>query len=233
MLPAPFLADGVDGPGTQRAGIWRFATVSRRRRVEGRHVIVARIEPLSPRQWPPEMREALAPLTPPQPLRPGRPRGLNVLGTMAHHPALAKAFNLFNSHVLYSSTLTPRQRELLVLRVAAVRQCEYEWLQHAVLSQDVGITPDEVARIAAGHEGFSPFDAALLTAADELIDDAKMSDATWAVLSETLSEQQLLDIVFTVGCYDMLAMAMGSTGIEVDDDLRNYVPESTSAEQAS
>ena len=73
------------------------------------------------------MREALAALLPPNPRHAppertaDRPKGLNVLGTLAHHPELARAYHTFNGHILFNTSLSPRQRELLVLRVAAVR----------------------------------------------------------------------------------------------------------------
>src|SRR5690349_24936684 len=92
-----------------------------------------RLPPLPPRSWPPEMRDALAPLTPPVPRSADQPKGLNLLGTFAHHPALIGAFHGFVAHLLYASTLTPRQRELLILRVAAARGATYEWAQHVVL----------------------------------------------------------------------------------------------------
>src|SRR5205823_2579261 len=122
---------------------------------------------------------------------------------------LSTAFNTFNGHILFASTLTPRQRELLVLRVAAVRDAEYEWAQHAVLAGDAGMSEEEVARIAAepAAEQWSPVERALLAAADELVRDAIISDATWAVLAEEFDQKQLMDIVFTVGAYDLLAMA--------------------------
>ena len=88
----------------------------------------------------------------PAPQQKDRPKALNALGTLAHHPELTRAFNTFNGHILFASTLTPRQRELLVLRVATLRESAYEWAQHAVLAGDVGLTPDEVARIAEGPD---------------------------------------------------------------------------------
>lgn len=181
-----------------------------------------RIPPLAPREWPAEMRDALEPLRPPVPRDPSRPKGLNVLGLMAWHPALAKAYHLFTQHVLYASTLSARQRELLVLRTAALRQAEYEWAQHAATAGEAGITPDEVERVTVGPHaaGWTPFEAALLSAADELVTDALISDHTWAVLAAELDERQLLDVVFTVGCYETLAMAMRSAGLQLDDDLR-------------
>jgi alkylhydroperoxidase family enzyme len=186
-----------------------------------------RIAPLPPKEWPAEMREAMAALRPPKPRHPfpsqadDRPRARNALGTLARHPELTRAFHTFNGHVQFATTLTTRQRELLILRVAAIRQAEYEWVQHTVLAGDVGLTPEEVARVAEGPEaaGWSPLDRAMVTAVDELIRDADISDGTWSALAGELDEQQLMDLVFTVGCYDTLAMAFRAFGVELDDDL--------------
>lgn len=180
-----------------------------------------RVAPLPPRSWPPEMREALAPLRPPVPPGPDRPKGLNLLGTFAHHPALTGAYHVFMAQVLYSSTLTPRHRELLILRVAAVRGAEYEWAQHVFLAMDAGLGRDEIAAVRDGVSlGWPAVEAALLTAVDELLRDARITDATWQALAADLSEQQLFDLVFTVGAYDVLAMALRSFGVQLDDDLR-------------
>src|SRR4051794_462798 len=103
---------------------------------------MSRIDPLPVREWPEAMRDALGALRPANPrhLFPSqdanRPKALNALGTFARHPELARAFNTFNGYVLFASTITPRQRELLVLRVAVLRNCEYERLQHEVLARD-------------------------------------------------------------------------------------------------
>jgi alkylhydroperoxidase family enzyme len=187
---------------------------------------VARIEPLPPKEWPEEMRVALAALRPAQSRHPlpqtkGRPKALNALGTLARHPALTAAFNTFNGYILFASTLTPRQRELLVLRVATLRGSAYEWEQHRVLAADVGLDPVEVERIAAGPDapGWSPFDAAMLRAVDELVGAGEITDATWQLLSGEFDDQQMMDLVFTVGAYAVLALAFRSFRIELDEDL--------------
>ena len=187
-----------------------------------------RIQPLLPEQWPDQMREALAALRPPDPRHPlpprrdDRPKALNALGTLARHPQLARAFHTFNGHVLFGSTLSPRQRELLVLRVAAVRGSDYEWAQHAFLARDAGLGDDDIARIAVGPEasGWSSLDRAMVRAVDELVSDALISDSTWSALAGELDEQQLMDLVFTVGAYEVLAMAFRSFGVGLDADLR-------------
>jgi len=187
-----------------------------------------RVVPLPPEQWPREMKDALAAMRPPNPRHPmpprdpSRPRGLNVLGLFAHHPELAQAYNTFNGHLLFATTLTPRQRELLVLRVAAVRDAAYEWRQHAVMAGDAGITPAEVEAVRSDPDAgdWSELERAMLHAVDELVADATVADGTWAALAAGLDTQQLLDLVFTVGAYDLLAMAFRSFGLPLDDDLR-------------
>lgn len=172
------------------------------------------------------MRDALAALRPANPRHPfppsrdDRPKGLNALGLLAHHTQLTTAFHTFVGHVLFGSTLTPRDRELLVLRVAALRNATYEWEQHVVLAGDAGLSPDEIARVANGPDadGWSTRDQALVRAVDELIADARIGDATWEALE--LDDQQRMDLVFTVGAYEVLAMAFKTFDVELDDDLR-------------
>ena len=210
-------APGCDGESVRHSLPW----------YRGRNPDGPRITPLPPGEWPPEMRDAcraaVANPRHPFPARdPDRPKGLNVLGTLARHPELARAFHTFNGHILFATTLTPRMRELLVLRVAAVRGAEYEWAQHVVLAGDAGLSAEEVERIADGADadGWSPLDRALVAAVDELLRDARIGDATWATLAGELDEQQLMDLVFTVGAYDVLAMVFRSFGVELDDDLQ-------------
>ena len=74
----------------------------------------------------------------------------------------------------------------------------------------------------------------MLRAVDELVADAEITDGTWQELAVELDRHQLMDLVFTVGAYDLLAMAFKSFGVELDDDLAarlsaNEVPPSPTA----
>jgi alkylhydroperoxidase family enzyme len=186
-----------------------------------------RVEPLPPDEWPDEMRDALAAMRPANPRHPfpsqaeGRPKGFNALGLLAHHPELTRAFNTFNGHAQFATTLSARQRELLILRVAALRDSDYEWAQHAMLAGDAGLSSGEVAAIADGPDvgEWIPLERALLRAVDELIATATVTDVTWSALADELDTQQLLDLVFTVGAYETVAMAFRTFGVELDSDL--------------
>lgn len=185
-----------------------------------------RIPPVPRDEWPPEMRDALAAMVPavqrhPRPPLEDRPRAMGVLGTLAHHPELAKALFTFNGHLLWATSLTPRQRELLVLRVAARRRAAFLWGQHIFEARDAGLTEEELGRIAFGPDApfFDPLDQAMLRAVDELIDEGEVAEATWQVLAAALDPQQLLDLIFTVGCYLSLSWLYRTVDLEPDPGI--------------
>lgn len=172
-----------------------------------------RLPPLPAEQWDEVTQKALSAM-----------RGAdtnNALSTLAHHPALAKAFLRFNVHLLTSSTLPPRVRELAILRVAHRRECAYEWSHHVRMAKDAAITDDEIGAVSGGAgetaAHLDEFDRAVLTAVDELDDKSRLSDETWAALGERLNDQQRMDFVFTVGCYATLAMAFNTFGVQLED----------------
>jgi alkylhydroperoxidase family enzyme len=146
---------------------------------------------------------------------------LNIFSTLAHHPKLLKRWLVFGNHVLAKSTLDPRERELLILRTGWNCRAPYEWGQHVAIARSVGITDAEIERIAAGSTdaGWSARDALLLRAADELHDEQTLTDATYAALADHYDAQHLLDIVFTVGQYHLVSMALNAFGVERDDGV--------------
>ena len=91
----------------------------------------------------------------------------------------------------------------MVLRVAWRTRSRYEWVQHVRLAPRVAITPEEIAAIAEGPgaDGWTPLEADLLAATDQLIDGYRVDDDTWKRLAEHLDERQLVELVFVVGTY--------------------------------
>jgi alkylhydroperoxidase family enzyme len=190
---------------------------------------MSRIPPLRHRDWPPQMRDALWAMSPPQPryalTDDGRPKGANILGAFAHHPALARAFFTLNGHLLLATTLSERHRELIIMRIAVRKKSSYEWAQHVFMSRDAGLTDLEIGGIAWGPTAplWGELDAAVLCAVDELDGDGRIADATWELLAKHLDVPQILDLIFTAGSYAMLAWMVESMGIELDDDLRDGI----------
>jgi 4-carboxymuconolactone decarboxylase len=176
-----------------------------------------RIAPLAEQDWSQEQRELLAVVTRGKPAH-------NVFATLVRHPKLFKRWTPFGGHLLFASSLPPRQRELLILRAAWLTRAEYEWGQHVEIAKRAGLGKAEIERVASGPDaaGWTEDEAALLRAADELWEDACLSDRSWAALSRRLNETQLMDLVFTVGAYAMLAMALNSFGVRLDPGLEGF-----------
>ncbi len=177
------------------------------------------------------MLDALAALRPPgnarRPAEPRRERPVsNILGIFSWHPALAKAFFAFSNH-LFHSTLSARDREMVTVRVSWLRRGEYEWAQHVRMAKTAGMSDEEVDAISAGPDSpvWGPRDAALLRSVDEIVADRYVSDHTWKRLAGYLDREQLMDLVFTIGAYDLLAMAFNNFGLELDPGLSGFPPE--------
>ena len=143
----------------------------------------------------------------------------NIFKTLAHHPKLLKRWRVFANHVLFKSSLPVREREILILRVAWLCRAGYEWGHHVVIARQSGLSDKEIRRITEGPDapGWDTFDAALLRVADELRSDAFVSDGTWNVLAGRFNTQQVMDIVFTVGQYNLVSMALNSFGVQQDE----------------
>jgi alkylhydroperoxidase family enzyme len=156
----------------------------------------------------------------------GDPRGMHVLGTFARHPPLAKAFMTFNAHVAGASTLSRRVRELVILRISWLRYSEYEFVQHVVLGRRAGLTEAEVERVQSGPDaaGWDAEDADLLRAVDELHAHARIGDSTWKRLAQRFDTAQLMDLVFVIGCYEILGMAINSFGTQLEPGVAPLDP---------
>ncbi len=177
-----------------------------------------RVSPLPESEWDDETRELLGGL-----MRAGG-RVLNIFATLARHPKLLKRWLVFGNHVLGKNTLSPRERELAILRIGWLCRAEYEWGQHVVISRGLGIDDEEIRRVTAGPDapGWDPFEATLLRAVDELHADAMIGDATWKALSARYDTQQLIDLVFTVGQYNLVSMALNTLGVQLDAGVEGF-----------
>ena len=142
-------------------------------------------------------------------------RPLNVMATLAHNPTLYAAWQHLAGE-LFSNSLDPRDRELVILRAAWRCRSKYEWAQHAHIAREIGLSADEVHRIASGPDakGWSPPDALLMHAVDELVDDRCLSDATWTALADRFEPAKLLALTMLAGHYLMLAGVLASAGVE-------------------
>lgn len=150
---------------------------------------------------------------------------VNIFATLVRHPGLFNRWLPFGGKLL-AGKLSARDRELLILRTGWLCRSEYEWSQHVALARSVGMTDAEIHRTIAGPaaEGWTPLEAVLLQAADELHTDACITDVTWEALAEHYDELQLIEIPMVVGHYHLVSFTLNSLGVPLEDGVAGFPP---------
>ena len=149
---------------------------------------------------------------------------MNIFATIARHPKMMQGWLPFIFYVLRESTLPPRDREILILRIGWLCRSEYEFGQHTLMGKSAGLSSEEISRITEGPNapGWDPFEATLLRAADELHSDAFITEATWDALAKRYDEKQLMDLIMTVGQYNMVSMVLNTPGVQLDEGVPGF-----------
>jgi alkylhydroperoxidase family enzyme len=182
-----------------------------------------RLDPVPFAEWNEETRGALlshlrrpelylsgAPDAPPVPV---------VLELFAHHVALSETFLAFTDVMASDqSMLEPRLRELAILRVAWRTRSGYEWNQHRRMGGDAGLTDAQLDALSTGPSSavWNSTERAVLTAADEMIDQFVVSDETWTFLASNFEAAPLFELLFVIGGYLCLAAVLNSVGLRGD-----------------
>jgi alkylhydroperoxidase family enzyme len=101
-----------------------------------------------------------------------------------------------------------------------LNQAGYEWAQHVEIAKRTGISAEEIERVKLGPSAdWNSQDAALLQSVDDLYEHSVVSDATWEALAAKYSVMQMMDLVFTIGQYNLVSWALNSFGVPLDDFL--------------
>ncbi|MDB5449720.1 MAG: carboxymuconolactone decarboxylase [Phenylobacterium sp.] len=171
----------------------------------------ARISPVEDKDLTADQAEILAPMAERGPV-------LNIFRTLVREPKAMTGFLAWGNYILSRRNgLAAREREIVILRTGYLCRSGYEWTQHAGIGLRAGLTEDEVQRLKAGADaGWSPADAALIRATDELHRDQFITDATWAALAAHFDEKQRMDVVFTAGQYTQVSMMLNTFGVQLD-----------------
>lgn len=143
----------------------------------------------------------------------------NVFTTLGRHRRLFRAWLRFAGTMMPTGTLPRADTELLILRVAHNCHSPYEWAQHERIARTAGLSREDVERVREGAhaDGWTPRQALLLQAADELDGDRTLTDETWARLRPELNDAQLIELCMLVGHYTMLAMTLNALHVPVDE----------------
>ena len=139
--------------------------------------------------------------------------------TLGRHRRLFRPWLRFAGRLMPGGELPRSDAELVILRVAVLCDCAYEWGHHGRIALRAGLTTDDVERVreGAGAEGWSARQSAILRAVDELHASRTLADGSWQALRDGgLGETELIELPMLVGHYEMLAMTLNALGVQPD-----------------
>lgn len=140
----------------------------------------------------------------------------NVFTTLGRHRRLFRGWLRFAARLMPRGTLPRRETELVILRVAHLRNCAYELSAHNRIALRSGVTREELDRITQGAaaEGWSPRERTLLAAVEELHQTGDLSDAGWSELRRHLDEKKAIELLMLAGHYEMLAVVLNTLRVQ-------------------
>lgn len=167
------------------------------------------VPPLSDADWPEEIAEMAA----------GFAGGLNVYRTMAHHPALLRAWADLREHLVNATALGPELSEVVILRTGVNLGSEYEFQQHILRARARGLSDARIAALQGPVEELEPADATLAQAVDELFWASKLEPQDAAAVVALVGKQGLFDLMATVGFYATLGFILNTFEVPLDEDV--------------
>lgn len=141
-----------------------------------------------------------------------------IMFTLCRYPDIWDKIMALSMQVQGKGRLSPRDRQLAILRTGWLLQAPYEWGEHVRHSRKIGIGTVEVERVTIGStaEGWTPHERAILRAAEELRDAAMVSDATWAALDEELDDHQKFELLVLIGQFTNVAYFQNSLRLRLE-----------------
>jgi len=167
------------------------------------------LPPIQDADWPADIADLL----------PGFAGQLNVYRTMAHDPALLKAWAPLRQHVVKDSALGAKRSEVVILRTGYNLGSPYEWAHHVVRGRACGLSDARIASLRGDPSSMAPEDALIAGAVDELFTAKALTPATQAALVDLVGVPGMIDLIATVGFYSVLGYLLNSTGTPIDDDI--------------
>jgi len=174
---------------------------------------MARVKLIQKEEAPPEIKELF------QQIEDNGARIMNFYKVVANSPHVARNVIRLGNSLIGRTTLSPKLRELTIMRIAKLCDCEYEWVQHTPVALQCGVSRVQLDAIGCWKESnnFDDEERAILQYVDEVAQNVKVADATFEALKKYLNEQHIVEITLAIGWWGMLARLFVPLEVEVDE----------------
>ena len=173
---------------------------------------MSRVKAIKEEQAPPEVQEIYGKI------QNNGAKIINLYRTLAHNPRVLRDFLRLGSSLLSKSELSPKLRELAILRVAKLTGSEYEWRQHHSIALEVGVTAEQAEIVSDWHGSdlFSSEERAVLQYTDEVTQNVEPRDETYRALQQYLNDQNIVELTVSIGYWGMVARILVALQVDID-----------------
>lgn len=131
---------------------------------------------------------------------------------LLHRPTVARAIAELGARIRFGSTLSDRDRELLIVATARTSRQAFEWESHQPLAEAAGVSAAALACLEGGSstDGLDEDEAMLIDYVREFVASSEIGSATFERLQARHGDAGVVEISATVGYYSMLACVMNT-----------------------
>ena len=151
----------------------------------------------------------------------------NAVKALVHAPEVSLASMRFHKALAQSQGLAPRLKELVILRVLWLNRAEYQWSQHLLISSRYGFDSKDYTAIKTGMVSpeWSELEALAVEAVDQLEKAGNIDDALWVRLSRHLDHGKILELLYLVGGFKMIAWIFSAIRLDLDPGMQGFSDE--------
>jgi len=145
---------------------------------------------------------------------------INIFKVMAHCPRIGRQFIRLTNAILFFGKLSPKLRELAILRVGDLAEATYEWTQHVPIGISAGLTDQQIKSIHNWKESdcFNQEERSVLQYTDEVALNIRVSKETFQAIRAFLTDEQIVELTTAIGHYGMVSRILEALKIELEDD---------------
>ncbi len=152
----------------------------------------------------------------------------SIYRVLLRQPRFGQLVNQMVEMLLAESTLDPRLRELVIMRIGWQKKGVYEWSHHWNFAKLDGVKESDMLAMKdwEAHDHWSPVERALFRATDETLANGTISQETWDdCVKHFPTEPELIDVVATIGVWNMISEILTTLAVPLEESIVAWPPD--------
>ena len=148
-------------------------------------------------------------------------------GILLHSPKLAARVANTGTYVRFECDIPDGLKEIVIITTAKEIKSQYEFSAHARLARQVQVSEETIRAIAQGTapQGLSGDEEIVVRYTKELLQDRKISDASFNAVKTRFGVQGTVDITVLIGHYLLVAQVLMTVDVDLGEGMVAEIPD--------